>query len=98
MNKLEQMLRGEEWNLYELAVMTDAGAEFYRAQPSNMCQNSYSVAKAFTMVAVGMLCDAGIPGGGNVAVTLITMSFRGPLGPWESPGERFVSAQQLCGW
>lgn len=56
---IKEALRGQDWNLYELAVMTDGGAEFYRAQPSNLCQDSYSVAKAFTMTAVGLLCDAG---------------------------------------
>ena len=28
----------------------------------------------------------------------ITLSFRGPLGPWESPGTMFVTAQQVDEW
>jgi len=45
--------------LYEIAVMDENGLQWKRVQPSNLCQDSYSVTKAFTMTAAGMLFDQG---------------------------------------
>lgn len=47
-------------NLYDAAIMDESGIEQMRYQPSNICNNSYSVAKAFTMTAIGLLQDDGI--------------------------------------
>ena len=47
-------------NLYDFALWTEEnGVQSHRFQPSNRCNNSYSVAKAFTMTAIGLLCDDG---------------------------------------
>ena len=47
-------------NLYDFALWTEEnGVQSHRFQPCNRCNNSYSVAKAFTMTAIGLLCDDG---------------------------------------
>lgn len=47
-------------NLYDLALYRDGQIETHRFQPCNNCNNCYSVAKAFMITAVGMLCDDGL--------------------------------------
>lgn len=45
-------------NLYDFALWTEEnGVQSHRFQPCNRCNNSYSVAKAFTMTAIGLLWD-----------------------------------------
>ena len=56
---LSDTIREAGLNKYDLAVMSDEGIQYARLQPGNRCSNSYSVAKAFTMTAVGMLWDEG---------------------------------------
>ena len=51
--------RAQGWNLYDLAVIRGGQAESAYLQDCNRCNDSYSVAKAFTMTAVGMLWDEG---------------------------------------
>lgn len=63
-------------NLYDLSIQTDAGIETCRFQPCNACNNSYSVAKAFIMSAVGLLADAG-----KLRVTDSLVGLMGPLAP-----------------
>lgn len=47
-------------NLYDFAMWTkEQGVQSHRFQPCNRCNNSYSVAKAFTMTAIGILWDDG---------------------------------------
>ena len=62
MNREEMLDRigGFGLNLYDAAVMDDDGISLRRYQPCNYCNNSYSVAKAFTMTAVGLLYDDGL--------------------------------------
>ena len=47
-------------NLYSVAYMDENGLEKAKMRPANRCNNSYSVAKAFTMTAIGMLYDRGL--------------------------------------
>lgn len=48
-------------NLYNFAIYTEAsGVRKHRFQPCNNCNDSYSVAKAFVMTAVGLLWDDGL--------------------------------------
>lgn len=44
-------------NLYDAAFYTDDGLFARRFQPCNACNDSYSVAKAFVMTAIGLLYD-----------------------------------------
>ena len=47
-------------NLYDFAMWTkETGVQSHRFQPCNRCNNSYSVAKTFTMTAIGLLWDDG---------------------------------------
>jgi len=46
-------------NLYDFALYTQDGVKSYRFQPCSNCLNSYSVAKAFVLTALGMLWDEG---------------------------------------
>ncbi|MBQ8536593.1 MAG: beta-lactamase family protein [Clostridia bacterium] len=46
-------------NLYDFALWTPGGIRSHRFQPCSRCLNSYSVAKAFIMTAVGLLYDDG---------------------------------------
>ena len=59
---LEQIalfVKARGWNVYDLAMIRHGKAECLQLQPCNRCNDSYSVAKAFTMTAVGMLWDEG---------------------------------------
>ena len=48
-------------NLYDFSFYTPDGTiQTHRFQPCNRCNNSYSVAKAFIMTAVGLLQDDGL--------------------------------------
>lgn len=47
-------------NLYDMAVYQNGRIEEHRFQPGSNCHNSYSVAKAFMMTAVGLLQDDGL--------------------------------------
>lgn len=46
-------------NLYDFSVWTEEGIQTHRFCRCNNCNNSYSVAKAFTMTAIGLLWDDG---------------------------------------
>lgn len=46
-------------NVYDLALCTVEGVKYHRFQSCNLCNDSYSVAKAFVMTAAGILCDEG---------------------------------------
>jgi len=53
-------LSGLGVNLYDFAMWTpEGGVQSHRFQPCNRCNNSYSVAKSFTMTAIGLLWDDG---------------------------------------
>ena len=48
-------------NLYDFSLYAPDGTiRTHRFQPCNRCNDSYSVAKAFTMTAVGLLWDDGL--------------------------------------
>ena len=47
-------------NLYGMAFYRDGKIQEHRFQPSANCHNCYSVAKAFTMTAIGFLHDDGL--------------------------------------
>ncbi len=42
-------------NIYSIAIMDESGLQEKRIHPADLCTNSYSVAKAFTVTAIGML-------------------------------------------
>lgn len=46
-------------NLYDFALFDENGIRSHQFQPCNRCNNSYSVAKAFVMTAIGLLWDDG---------------------------------------
>lgn len=49
------------YNIFTVAEIKDGGdAECVRLIETNLCQNSYSVAKAFVVTAIGLLCDRGL--------------------------------------
>lgn len=55
-----EYLAQPELNLYDIAFYTSQGIRYHRFQPCNRCNDSYSVAKAFVMTAVGLLWDDGL--------------------------------------
>ena len=57
--ELATFAKAQGWNLYDLAIIHGGKAESAYLQDCNKCNNSYSVAKAFTMTAIGMLRDEG---------------------------------------
>lgn len=61
LNRLENYVRAQGWNTFSVAAADADGnvrsAELIR---TNACQNVYSVSKAYTMTAVGMLYDRGL--------------------------------------
>lgn len=56
-NELAEKAKEYGLNIYSIAVMDGDGIRTVQLQPANRCNNSYSVAKAFTMTAIGMLWD-----------------------------------------
>lgn len=49
------------YNMYRVAEIKDGGEpDVYRFTEANPCQDSYSVAKAFTLTAVGLVYDRGL--------------------------------------
>lgn len=56
-NELVETIKENGLNIYSIAVIDGTGIHTAALQPANRCNNSYSVAKAFTMTAIGMLWD-----------------------------------------
>ncbi len=59
LEKIKQAIAENNWNMYDIAVLDANGIHTLQNQPANACNNSYSVAKLFTVTALGMLWDAG---------------------------------------
>ena len=57
LQKMRQAVWDNRWNLYNAAVMDAEGIHTLQFQPANACNDSYSVAKLFTVTALGMLWD-----------------------------------------
>lgn len=57
--KMIQTIKEQEMNVYSLALMNEDGIQEMCIHPADPATNSYSVAKAFTMTAIGMLWDRG---------------------------------------
>ena len=58
-NRLSETIKQHEMNVYSLALMNEDGIQEVRIHPADLATNSYSVAKAFAMTAIGMLWDKG---------------------------------------
>lgn len=57
----EAFIKEKNYNIYSIAEICDGGeAESVCINPANACQNSYSVAKVFTVTAIGLLYDRGL--------------------------------------
>ena len=54
---LIEKIKSEGATLYSLSTYRNGEANHYPVTPSDNCHNSYSVAKAFTVTAIGMLVD-----------------------------------------
>lgn len=52
--------RKSGFNLIRVAEIDNGVARFGEGNRGNPCQNIYSVAKAFTMTAIGIICDRGL--------------------------------------
>jgi hypothetical protein len=59
LNRIVKTVADHNLNLYSIAVMDGEGLRECRHRRADLCTNSYSVAKVFTMTAIGMLHDAG---------------------------------------
>ena len=57
--RLLDEIRGTGANVYRITEIEGGDARTYTIHHANACNNSYSVAKAFTMTAVGILQDRG---------------------------------------
>ncbi len=53
------LIESEGMNVFDFAIDDGEKVERIKLKEANPCNNSYSVAKAFTMTAVGMLVDEG---------------------------------------
>lgn len=56
-NKMIKCAESHNLNIYRIAFADKSGIREKTLHPANACTNSYSVAKAFTVTAIGMLCD-----------------------------------------
>ena len=60
LHTLGEYIRAEHLPIYTISMAQGDGAPITECiTPANPCQDSYSVAKAFTTVAIGMLWDEG---------------------------------------
>lgn len=60
LEKFTALIRERGWNIYRVTEIVGQNApETVTLVPCNLCQNAYSVAKAFTVTAVGFLWDEG---------------------------------------
>ncbi len=57
--RLQEVIKREGLNIYDLSVMTEAGNQSICLQPCNRCNDSYSIAKVFIMSGIGVLFDQG---------------------------------------
>jgi len=57
---LKSEIKKCEANIYSIAEYKDGRVESLQLQEANPCQDLYSVAKAFVVTAIGMLCDRGL--------------------------------------
>ena len=61
LNDIADYIKEKGYNVYSIAIIENAGeAQSIQLKNVNACQDSYSVAKAFTMTAVGILFDRGL--------------------------------------
>ncbi|MDP4152244.1 MAG: serine hydrolase [Bacillota bacterium] len=60
LERLTEQAKKDKLNIYNIAEMTKEVTRAIHLQPANSCNNSYSVAKVFTVTAIGMLQDDGI--------------------------------------
>ncbi len=59
-NSFLDFILTEKEPLYDAAVITENGAEYYHNPCSNRINNGYSTAKLFYATAVGICCDKGL--------------------------------------
>lgn len=59
-DKLFATVKSTDNSLYAITVIENGESRTLRLSPANMTNNCYSVAKVFTLTALGMLCDAGL--------------------------------------
>ncbi len=59
LNNLIKKIEQQKFHIYSVAVMDSEGIQESRIHPADLATNSYSVAKVFTMTAIGMLWDQG---------------------------------------
>lgn len=57
-NKLEQLIKENNLNIYDVAIMTENGVREAYFQPCNFCNASYSVTKLFVVTMIGILVDS----------------------------------------
>ncbi|MBQ2826703.1 MAG: beta-lactamase family protein [Clostridia bacterium] len=60
MDKVKSFIEEKNYNVYHFSAIINGEAENLHFGKSNPCQNSYSVAKAFVVTAVGLLYDKGL--------------------------------------
>jgi CubicO group peptidase (beta-lactamase class C family) len=58
-DELRDFVLSRGLNFYDIAVITDSGAESVYCQPCNACNDCYSIAKLFVGTAIGVLVDSG---------------------------------------
>lgn len=58
--KAREFIESGNYNVYHLTEIRDGVSETISFRKSNPCQNSYSVAKAFVVTALGVLYDKGL--------------------------------------
>lgn len=58
LEKAKHFIAENRLNIYDIAVMTEDGAEAAYCQPCNACNESYSVTKLFINTMIGILADS----------------------------------------
>ncbi len=72
----EEFIKENNYNIYSIAEICDGGeVQSVCVNPANACQNSYSVAKVFTVTAIGLLFDRGLLSPDDFVIELLGYGF-----------------------
>ena len=72
-DRLVEYIKQNQYPVYSVAeVVGDGAVEGRGLRLANPCQNSYSVAKAFVVTAIGILCDRGLLSTEQIVIDLLS--------------------------
>ena len=82
MNEIKEKLLEQNLNTYFVSCIDkDYNIETVSVVPANPCCNGYSVAKAFTVTAIGLLYDKGLLTPDSLLTDILSRKYRDMITP-----------------